>query len=52
MVYSNNKQFQYRVTLDTDSNIFIVYDANNELLSAQGNSIEEAKLKLKQLIKE
>lgn len=51
MVFTN-KTLQYRVTLDTDTNIFIVFDANNENMSAQGNTIEEAKAKLNQLVKE
>ncbi|MGY3764946.1 hypothetical protein ACWOAH_00095 [Vagococcus vulneris] len=51
MVFKN-KQLQYRITLDTDANIFIVYDASNESVSATGNSIEEAKTKLNQLVKE
>ena len=51
MVFTN-KTLQYRVTLDTDTNIFIVFDANNENMSAQGKTIEEAKAKLNQLVKE
>ena len=48
----NNQAMQYRVTLNTEENIFIVFDANNETLSAQGHTIEEAKTKLNQLVKE
>ncbi len=48
----NNQTIQYRITLDTDTNIFIVFDANNEEMSAQGHTIEEAKNKLNQLVKE
>lgn len=48
----NNQAIQYRITLDTEANIFIVFDANNENISAQGNTIEEAKNNLNQLVKE
>lgn len=48
----NNQITQYRITLNTEENVFIVFDANNEGLSAQGNTIEEAKIKLHELIKE
>lgn len=43
---------EYRITLNTDKNIFIVFDARNEAVSAQGHTIEEAKNNLKKLIKE
>lgn len=48
----NNQAIQYRITLDTEANIFIVFDANNENISAQGSTIEEAKNNLNQLVKE
>lgn len=48
----NNQAIQYRITLDTEANIFIVFDANNEHISAQGSTIEEAKNNLNQLVKE
>lgn len=48
----NNQTLQYRVTLNTDLNVFIVFDANNESISAEGNTIEEAKNNLNQLVKE
>jgi len=43
---------QYRITLNTDDNIFIVFDANNDNLFATGTTIEEAKHNLNLLIKE
>lgn len=48
----NNQAIQYRITLNTEDNIFIVFDANNENISAQGHTIEEAKNNLNQLVKE
>ncbi|EOH75263.1 MULTISPECIES: hypothetical protein [Enterococcus] len=37
-----NKKLEYRVTLDTDLNLFIVFDKNNENKSATGTTIENA----------
>ncbi|MGO2083160.1 hypothetical protein [Vagococcus sp.] len=41
MVYCT-KKIEYRVTLDTDRNVFIVFDAQNDRVSAEGNSIQQA----------
>ena len=43
------KNIQYRIQLDTDKNIFIVFDAKNESKTATGHTIEEAIAHLKQL---
>lgn len=43
------KNIQYRIQLDTDKNIFIVFDAKNENKTATGHTIEEAIAHLKQL---
>ena len=43
------KNIQYRIQLDTDKNIFIVFDAKNERKTATGHTIEEAIAHLKQL---
>ncbi|MGX6966523.1 MULTISPECIES: hypothetical protein [Vagococcus] len=51
MVYKQHA-ISYRVTLNTDDNIFIVSDATNDEIFATGITIEEAKNKLNQLIKE
>ncbi|MGY3750387.1 hypothetical protein [Vagococcus acidifermentans] len=51
MVFKDN-ELQYRITLDTANNIFILYDATNSERSAEGVTIEEAKQKLLHLIKE
>ena len=48
----NNQTIQYRITLNTEENIFIVFDANNENICAKGHTIEEAKNNLNQLVKE
>lgn len=49
----NNQNFQYRITLDTKENLFIAIDANNEMNTATGATIEEATMTLKnQLVKE
>lgn len=45
------KNIQYRIQLDTDKNIFIVFDAKNESKTATGHTIEEAIAHLKQLNK-
>ncbi|OSH12797.1 hypothetical protein [Enterococcus faecalis] len=43
------KNIQYRIQLDTDKNIFIVFDAKYESKTATGHTIEEAIAHLKQL---
>ena len=43
------KNIQYRIQLDTDKNIFIVFYAKNESKTATGHTIEEAIAHLKQL---
>ena len=43
------KNIQYRIQLDTDKNILIVFDAKNESKTATGHTIEEAIAHLKQL---
>lgn len=42
-----NKELQYRVTLDTDLNLFIVFDKNNSNHFATGVTIERAVQELK-----
>lgn len=37
-----NKTLEYRVTLNTDLNLFVVFDKNNEHISATGTTIEKA----------
>lgn len=37
-----NKTMPYRVTLDTDRNLFIVFDQQHENRSATGVTIEQA----------
>jgi len=51
MVFTQ-QAIQYRITLNTDENVFIVFDANNDTIFATGQTIEEAKNKLNLLIKE
>ena len=41
MVFTQ-QAIQYRVTLNTDENIFIVFDATNDEIFATGATIEEA----------
>ncbi|MGY3750567.1 hypothetical protein [Vagococcus acidifermentans] len=43
---------RFRVTLNTDSNLFVVYMAGNDALSAHGVTIEEAKMKLVNLLRQ
>jgi hypothetical protein len=38
----DNKNMQYRVTLNTDLNLFIVFDKNNKNHVATGVTIEKA----------
>lgn len=38
----NNKNLEYRVTLDTDLNLFIVFAKNDETKVATGTTIENA----------
>ncbi|MGY3703433.1 hypothetical protein [Vagococcus martis] len=51
MVFTQ-QAISYRVTLNTDENIFIVFDATNDEVFATGATIEEAKNNLNLLIKE
>lgn len=51
MVFTQ-QTIQYRITLNTEENIFIVFDANNDAVFATGQTIEEAKNNLNLLIKE
>lgn len=46
--YNNN--IQYRVTLDTDANMFVVYDAINDGIHATGITIEKAIQELKKSV--
>lgn len=41
MTFYNNK-LEYRVTLDTELNLFIVFDKNDENHFATGRTIEQA----------
>ncbi|MFD1471016.1 hypothetical protein [Companilactobacillus mishanensis] len=41
---------KYRVYLDTDSQLFTVVDKNNEKISANGTTIEEAISNLKAVV--
>lgn len=52
MMVFTQQAIQYRVTLNTDENIFIVFDATNDEIFATGSTIEEAKDNLNQLVKE
>jgi hypothetical protein len=45
MTFYNNTKLQYRVTLDTETNLFVVYDAHNK--QATGITIEKAINELK-----
>ncbi|MBR8696356.1 hypothetical protein O3Q50_03940 [Enterococcus lactis] len=47
-----NKDIQYRVTLDTDLNLFVVFDKENSNHVATGVTIEQAVQELKNLHKE
>ncbi len=38
----NNKNLEYRVALDTELNLFIAIDKNNENIFATGTTIENA----------
>ncbi|MDT2597272.1 hypothetical protein P7D52_09815 [Enterococcus dongliensis] len=38
----DNTNMQYRVTLDTDLNLFVVFDKNNQKHVATGVTIEKA----------
>lgn len=40
---------QYRVTLDTENNLFVVYDSANAEFFAQGATIEQAIAELEQM---
>lgn len=42
-----NKDIQYRVTLDTDLNLFVVFDKENSNHVATGVTIEQAVQELK-----
>lgn len=41
MTYSN-QEIKYRVTLNTDTNLFVVYLANNDKVTASAATIEQA----------
>lgn len=40
--YKNNNELKYRVTLDTDLNIFVVFEKNDSNHVATGTTIEQA----------
>lgn len=42
-----SKKMPYRVTLNTETNLFVVYDSNNKNLNATGVTIEKAIQELK-----
>ncbi|MCI1903697.1 hypothetical protein QUW13_07480 [Enterococcus hirae] len=42
-----NHELEYRVTLNTDLNVFFVYDKKNENRYATGDTIEQAVSELK-----
>lgn len=44
-----NKDIQYRVTLDTDLNLFVVFDKENTNHVATGVTIEQAVQELKKI---
>ncbi len=44
-----NKELQYRVTLDTQLNLFIVFDKKDENRVATGVTIEQAVQELKKI---
>lgn len=45
-----NKKLEYRVTLDTELNLFIVIDKNNEENFATGTTIENAVQELAKIV--
>lgn len=47
-----NKDLQYRVTLNTDLNLFVVFDKTNENRVATGVTIEQAVQELKKSAQE
>lgn len=49
MVFNNN-QLNYRVALNTQTQMFMAYDAANEQKVGYGNTIEKALVALKKLI--
>jgi hypothetical protein len=45
----NNKQLEYRVTLDTELNLFIVFSKEDESKSATGTTIQNAVSELQKI---
>ncbi|MHC5229215.1 hypothetical protein ACYSNW_13115 [Enterococcus sp. LJL99] len=45
----NNKKLEYRVTLDTNLNLFVVFAKNDENLVATGTTIEKAVQELEKI---
>lgn len=45
----NNKQLEYRVTLDTELNLFIVFAKDDESKMATGTTIQNAVSELKKI---
>ena len=45
----NNKQLEYRVTLDTELNLFVVFSKNDETKFATGTTIQNAVSELQKI---
>ncbi|MEG0256378.1 MULTISPECIES: hypothetical protein [Vagococcus] len=45
----NNKQLEYRVTLDTELNLFVVFSKNDETKFATGTTIQNAVTELQKI---
>ncbi|MGX7014653.1 hypothetical protein [Vagococcus silagei] len=46
----NNKKLEYRVTLDTNLNLFIVFSKENENKVATGTTIQQAVKELQKIV--
>lgn len=51
MTFNNNK-LEYRVTLDTDLNLFVVFSKNDDRKVATGTTIEKAVQELEKIAQE